>query len=131
MKVKFKSKTIGPVFVIKKNQEIRYALSDVSSPTRFPPSEKPSQTLLASVGACFAKSIDNVAQKQKLRVEEFIIQVKGFSSIDVPIRIAKISVLVSGGLFDKLGEKNQLLMEAKVICTVSNTLNCDIELDYD
>ena len=64
-------------------------------------------------------------------MEEFIIQVKGFSSIDLPIRIAKISVLVSGGLFDKLGEKNQLLMEAKVICTVSNTLNCDIELDYD
>lgn len=131
MKVKFKSKTIGPVFVIKKNQEIRYALLDVSKPTRFPPSEKPSQTLLASVGACFVKSIDNVAQKQELELEEFVIQVKGFSSIDMPIRIAKISVLISGGLFDKLGEKKLLLIEAKAICTVSNTLNCEIELDHD
>ncbi|SNS98576.1 OsmC family protein [Tropicimonas sediminicola] len=129
MGIRIKAKTFGPISV---RFDMDGALTYAGQGGEFsaaPPQGTPVELLLASVGACIAKSLEIVAEERPL--PPFSVEVTGTKATDLPNRVGSIGIRVVGKLSDDADRSAELLRRAKSICTVSNTLNCEITLDLD
>ncbi|NDR58786.1 OsmC family protein [Aliiruegeria sabulilitoris] len=131
MGIRIKPKSFGPIYVRSNGDG---ALLYADRPEDFnavPPHATPVDLLLASVGACIAKSLEIVAEQRGQTLFPFSVEVTGKKATDLPNRLGSADIRVVGKLTDDAELSVELLRQAKSICTISNTLNCPISLDLD
>ena len=129
MEIKLKPKTFGPVFIHTDQQRtIRYGRSDDSVDQVAPPTDSPADTLLFSLGACIAISLQMQAEKNEITLDAFQVQVTSKKAEDLPNRFDCFEVLIPRSIFEDPEFAESLLSSAKSICTVSNTLNAEVTL---
>lgn len=127
----FKPKRFPPVFVFYDgNGGTRFSTSPDGEKQSHPPNDKPVLTLLASVAQCLLESLRIIARQTDTQLPEFHVSVSGEKAVDLPGRLQSITCVVSGNLADDPQDAERMVAEAKRICTVSNTLNCKIEVSY-
>lgn len=86
----------------------------------------PVDTLLASLGHCIVMSVQWAAAQRKVDLMPFKVEVLGTKALDEPGRLQRLDVTVIGAVVDDAGLGERILKQAKAICTVSNSLNCDV-----
>ena len=126
MAISLKPKTVGPIFVQWSGGAILYSFNNPDSMGLMPPADYPSHTLMASLGACYIVSINRVADQEAIVLPDFTIQITSTSSVDLPIRMARMDVVIKGLLPTDKDKSEQIVKQAKAMCTVGNTLNCNI-----
>ena len=126
MAINLKPKTVGPIIVQWSGGKILYSFNDPDSMTLTPPADYPSHTLMASLGACYVVSMNRVADQSAIALPDFTIQITSTSSGDLPIRIGRMDVVIKGLLPTKKDKSEQIVKQAKAMCTVGNTLHCEI-----
>lgn len=125
--VTFKPKQFGPVFVMFDGAEtVSFAQDDPAQAQESPPRASPVVTLMVSVGHCLVESIRIIARREHMTLQPFMISVRGEKALDLPGRLKTIRSAVIGHPVADPGQAADLVTEAKGICTVSNTLNCEI-----
>ncbi len=130
MALKIRPKRFGPVFVRFDGVGGVTFATDANGPDQLhPPYDKPVLTMMASVGHCLVESIRIVASRENAEIAPFAISVVSEKALDMPGRLQSIRCLVHGKLPDTPGGASNLVKQAKAICTVSNTLNCDITVE--
>jgi uncharacterized OsmC-like protein len=130
MALTLRPKRFGPVFVRFDDQGIVSFATEADGPgLPHPPGEKPVLTLMASVGHCLVESIRIIAARDQTQLAAFAIAVTGEKSLDAPGRLQTILCRVHGALVPDPEAMEQLVKEAKSICTVSNTLNSQITVE--
>lgn len=129
MAIRLKPKRFGPVLVFfREGAEISFS-SSINDPGQvYPPFEKPVLTLMASVGHCLVESIRNVAQRKGYDLSPFAISVEAEKSTDLPARLQTMRCQVHGELISPAEIADKVISQAKSICTVSNTLGCEISV---
>jgi len=129
MALKIKPKSIGPVFVIFDGMDgVQYAHSDPSNASPYPPTNTPVDTLVASLGSCIVKSMRWSADQRKVSLNPFMVKVVGIKAPVEPGRIEKMDITILGSFVDDEALAPRIVRQAKSICTVSNTLNCEVEI---
>ncbi|RYH11355.1 OsmC family protein [Tropicimonas sp. IMCC6043] len=131
MAMRIKPKVFGPITVLYGGDgELRYR-GPGEDHGAASPGGTPVDILLASVGACIAKSLKIAADQRVKPLEPFAVDVTGTKATDLPNRLGTIGIRVIGRLTDEAGLASEVIRHAKSICTVSNTLNCTFELEHD
>lgn len=127
MKIKFKS--FGPVYV-KLNQEgkLEFGESLEKISQAAPEISSPAVSMLYSLASCIALSLQIVAQNKKTTLQPFLLKAASKKAADLPSRFGVFTVSVSDDLVEDRVLAEQLLEKAKSICTVSNTLNAEVNL---
>lgn len=129
MALNIKPKSFGPVHVrFDGAQGVTFAQGDDAADQPHPPHSTPVATLLASVGHCLVESIRIVAKREELALSPFTISVTAEKALDLPGRLKTVRCTVHGPVVDDATAAKSLVVEAKGMCTVSNTLNCDISV---
>ena len=132
MAVKVKPKSFGPVFVLFDGKDgILYAQSDPSDSSPCPPTQTPVDTLIASLGSCIVKSLQWAADQRKVALNPFSVKVVGIKAPDLPGRIEKMDVTIIGKPVGDDALVPRIVKQAKSICTVSNSLNCDVAITVE
>jgi len=132
MKIKQKPKTFGPVFAFfDSSNEVQYAITETSERTPHAPPGSPVDMLLASLAFCMVKSVEWAAKDQNERLLPFSVKVAGTKALDQPWRVEVMEVTLFGDLVENAIATPQIAKLAKSICTVSNTLNCQISLTLE
>ena len=126
MAISLKPKTVGPIFVQWSGGVVLYSFNNPDSMGSMPPADYPSHTLMASLGACYIVSINRVADQEAVVLPDFTIQITSTSSVDLPIRMARMDVVSKGLLPTDKDKSEQIVKQAKAMCTVGNTLHCEI-----
>ncbi|GGD47508.1 OsmC family protein [Sinisalibacter lacisalsi] len=131
MAATFKPKRFPPVFVFDDGAGgTTFATSETGERHSHPPNDKPVLTLLAAVSQCLQVSLRMVAKHEGVTLPAFDVSAGGEKAIDMPGRLQSIHCLIRGDLADDPEEAQRLVAQAKEICTVSNTLNCEITLEW-
>jgi uncharacterized OsmC-like protein len=126
MTIRPRPKTFGPVFAyFDGTQAVHYA-SATSTRTPYPPDGTPVDMMLASLAYCMIKSAEWAAKDQGTTLQPFAVKVTGTKALELPGRIETICVTLIGDIVADPAMAQQIVKLAKGICTVSNTLNCDI-----
>ncbi|WP_226625334.1 OsmC family protein [Alloyangia pacifica] len=124
MALKLRPKRFGPVSVLFAPEgPVRFVSGEGAEPLPHPPYDKPVLTLMASVAHCLVESLRIVAKREDVALPAYAIKVTAEKSLDAPGRIESMVCRIEGEL------PEEMLREAKSICTVSNTLNCKITLE--
>jgi uncharacterized OsmC-like protein len=91
----------------------------------------PVEFLLLAVADCFALSLEIARKTRNWPVCVFDVACAGVKARDLPSRLERMSlrVSVSGPLQE--GQPEQLLVDAKALCTVTNTLANDQSVDVE
>ena len=132
MKTKIKPKTFGPVFAFfDPSNEVQYAITETSERTPHAPPGSPVEMLLASLAFCMVKSVEWAAKDRGERLLPFSVKVAGTKALDPPWRAEVMEVTLFGGLVEDATATLHIAELAKSICTVSNTLNCEISLTLE
>ena len=132
MKIKLKPKTFAPVFAFfDLSNEVQYATTETSERTPYAPPGSPVDMLLASLAFCMVKSVEWVAKDQDETLLPFSVKVAGTKAPDLPWRVELMEVTLIGDLVDNATATPQIAKLAKSICTVGNTLNCEISLTLE
>lgn len=130
--MELKPKSFGPIFAFYDGSEkIRFARHDPTKITPYPPSQTPVDTLLASLAHCIVKSVEWAAGRQGALLSCFSVKVTGAKAPDLPGRVEKMHIVIIGPLVDNSTLEQEILTQAKLICTVSNTLNCEVTIATD
>jgi uncharacterized OsmC-like protein len=131
MGIRIKPKSFGPISVrFGSEGNLLYEGPD-GEIGAVPPHATPVDLLLASLGACIAKSLEIVAGQHRQPLAPFSVQVAGQKATDLPNRLGSVDIRIVGRLTDDADLSSELVRQAKSICTVSNTLNCTLTLDHD
>tara|TARA_B110000285_G_scaffold227813_1_gene289732 strand:+ start:74 stop:484 length:411 start_codon:yes stop_codon:yes gene_type:complete len=129
MTIKLKAKTFGPVFAFFDTPDVvQYASTEISERRPHPPAGTPVDMLLASLAYCMVKSVEWAAQNQGASVLPFSVKITGTKAPDLPGRVKLMEVTLIGKLVEDAVTRRQIVKLAKNICTVSNTLNCEISV---
>lgn len=132
MKIKQKPKSFGPVYISVDNEGILKFGESLDKVGQVSPDiSSPAVSLLYSIGSCIALSIQMAAAKKKIILQPFHVKVKSEKAEDLPSRFATFHVWVSDRLTEDKEQAKQLLKLAKSICTVSNTLNAEVNVSLD
>jgi|TARA_B110000977_G_scaffold34956_1_gene46739 uncharacterized OsmC-like protein len=127
MTVELKPKVFGPIFVFFNGTDtLQYAHIDPSNASAYPPIQAPVDTFLASLGACIVMSIKWSTDQRKFFLNPFIIKVVGIKAFDIPNRIERINIEIIGKFIDNEDLIPRIMRQAKLICTVSNSLSCEV-----
>jgi len=127
MTVELKPKVFGPIFVFFNGTDtLQYAHIDPSNASAYPPIQAPVDTFLASLGACIVMSIKWSIDQRKFFLNPFIIKVVGIKAFDIPNRIERINIEIIGKFIDNEDLIPRIMRQAKLICTVSNSLSCEV-----
>jgi uncharacterized OsmC-like protein len=125
--VTIKPKQFGPVFVKFDGADmVSFAQDDPAQAQESPPRGSPVATLMIAVGHCLVESIRIIARREQMALQPFMISVRGEKALDLPGRLKTIRCAVIGHPVADAEQAAALVAEAKGICTVSNTLNCEI-----
>lgn len=131
MAIRIKPRTFGPIKVrLSSDGDVQF-FDQADGFGAVPPVGTPVDTLLASLGACIAKSLVIVADQRQHALSPFSVEITGEKATDLPSRLGVINIKVTGPLTDTQETSANLVKQAKSICTVSNTLNCAITLTYE
>ncbi|MDV7143869.1 OsmC family protein [Tropicimonas sp. TH_r6] len=131
MGIRIKPRSFGPISVRSNGDGVLLYAGQDEDFAAVPPHGTPVDLLLASLGACIAKSLEIVAEQRNQRLSPFSVEVAGKKATDLPNRLGSVDIRVVGRLTDDADISTELLRHAKSICTISNTLNCTISLDLD
>ncbi|SDL44899.1 OsmC family protein [Aliiruegeria lutimaris] len=131
MGIRIKPKSFGPIYVRSNGDGALLYAGQHEVFDAVPPYAIPVDLLLASVGACIAKSLEIVSAQRGQTLSPFSVEVTGKKATDLPNRLGSVDIRVVGKLTDDADLSVELLRQAKSICTISNTLNCAISLDFD
>ncbi len=131
MAIRIKPKSFGPISVRSDGGGALLYAAQQGAFSAAPPHGTPVDLLLASLGACIAKSLEIVAAQEKQPLSPFSVEVAGQKATDLPNRLGSVDIRVYGQLTEDAEQAVELLRQAKSICTISNTLNCAISLDLD
>jgi len=127
--VKIKPKQFGPVNVLFDGADaITFAQADLAQAQHLPPRSSPIVTLLASLGHCLVESIRIIARREDLTLAPFTISITAEKALDLPGKLEVIRCIVHGNPVADSLLAIELVANAKAICTVSNTLNCDTQV---
>ena len=127
MTTELKPKVFGPIFVFfNRSNTLQYAHIDPSNASAYPPIQAPVDTFLASLGACIVMSIKWSTDQRKIALNPFIVEVVGIKAFDIPNRIERINIEIIGNLIDNESIIPRIMRQTKSICTVSNSLNCEV-----
>ena len=127
MTVELKPKVFGPIFVFFNGTDtLQYAHIDPSNASAYPPIQAPVDSFLASLGACIVMSIKWSTDQRKFFLNPFIIKVVGIKAFDIPNRIERINIEIIGKFIDNEDLIPRIMRQAKLICTVSNSLSCEV-----
>lgn len=87
----------------------------------------PVDLLIGSVAGCFVKSCAMIMEAQGERVGDMRALVRGVKSTDKPQRVASLEIQYE--LFGVTPDRaKRIAAQAKKICTVTNSLNCEIQV---
>ena len=126
MTVKTKTKSFGPVFASSDGtQTVLYSDATLDRSSH-PPDGTPIDMLLASLAYCMVRSVEWAAKDQGAALQPFSVKVLGAKAPNQPGRIEVMTVTLIGDLVDDPTTARQIIKMAKAICTVSNTLNCEV-----
>jgi uncharacterized OsmC-like protein len=125
--MKIRPKKFGPVITRFSDQsEVTFAMGGDGPALPHPPTDTPVDILLASVGHCMVKSVTIVVKGDKIEPGPFSVSVVGEKATDLPGRLQSVRCEVSG-IADWAPEgEAEIIARAKAMCTVSNTLNCEV-----
>ena len=127
--MKIKSKSFGPVYV-KMDPDGNLEFGEyVEKISQDPPDiSSPAVSLLYSLGSCIALSLQIVAKSKKVKLQPFHVKVSSEKATNLPSRFGAFTISISNDLIEDRLQAQQILEKAKSICTVSNTLNADINV---
>lgn len=129
--MELKPKLFGPIWAEYDGSDaIKFAHSKQAESEMSFAKNSPVDTLLASLGHCIVMSIQWSAAQRKVDLNPFKVEVLGTKALDEPGRLQKIDVTVIGHFVDDSGLSERMLKQAKAICTVSNSLNCEVTLSH-
>ena len=129
MAIKIKPKSFGPVFVsIDEARTVRYGTSVDSVTQVAPPVASPADCLLFSLASCVAISLQMAAEQEHMVLAPFQLEATSRKAEDLPSRFGSFEVTVPRSIAKDKATCEKLLKKAKRICTVSNTLNAEIEV---
>jgi uncharacterized OsmC-like protein len=129
MAIRLKPKSFGPVFALYNGSKITgYAFGDPSNSTPYPSTQTPIDTLLTSLAYCIVLSAELAAGENNTKLNPFIIKVSGIKALDLPSRIEKMNITILGQLVEDSSVAERIMQRAKSICTVSNTLSCEVSI---
>ena len=132
MKTKLKPKSLGHVLAFSApTNEGQYAITEVSEGTPHVSPASPVEMVLAVLAFCMVKSVEWAAKDQGERLLPFPVTVAGTKALDLPWRVEVMEVTLFGGLVEDATATLHIAKLAKSICTVSNTLNCEISLTLE
>jgi len=132
MAIKLKPKSFGPVFAMFDGTKITgYAFGDPSQATPYLPIQTPVDTLLASLAYCIVLSVEWVASEIDAKLHPFIVKVTGIKTLDLPGRVEKMYITIIGQLVEDPSVAERIMQRAKSICTVSNTLSCEVSISTE
>jgi len=132
MVLKVKPKSFGPIFVQFNGSDIlQYFHGEVGEFSPAPPVNSPVDTMIAALGSCIVKSIEWAADQRKVALLPFTVRLMGHKSPELPGRVEKVEIAVLGALVADETLTLRILKQAKSICTVSNTMNCDVSLTVE
>lgn len=125
--MELKPKLFGPIWAEYDGSDtIKFNHSKQSGPEMSFAKNSPVDTLLASLGHCIVMSVQWAAAQRKVDLKPFKVEVLGTKALDEPGRLQRLDVTVIGPVVDDAGLAARILKQAKTICTVSNSLNCDV-----
>lgn len=129
MALKLRPKRFGPIHIrLDEAQEVSFADGEAQD-NAFPPRSTPVATLLASVGHCLVESMRIIAKRDAFDLSPFHISVSGEKAIDAPSRLQSVACVLHGWPTGEAASSEKLMLEAKAMCTVSNTLNCTVLIE--
>lgn len=129
MKIKVKPKAFGPVYIhVAADGALRYGMDTEHVDSVNPPATSPADLLLFSLGSCIAISIKMAAAKHQATLAAFHIEARASKAEDLPSRFGRFELKVDKGFVADASLAQELLGQAKSICTVSNTLNADVDV---
>jgi len=127
--MKIKLKSFGPVFVkMNPDGKLEFGESVEKINESTPDISSPAVSLLYSLGSCIALSLQMAAKNKKARLQPFHVKVSSEKAPNLPSRFGTFTVSISDDLIEDRLLAQQLLENAKSICTVSNTLNAEISV---
>lgn len=126
MTVTPKPKSFGPIFASFDGTETVLYSDATSDRSPHPPDGTPIDMLLASLAYCLVRSVEWAAKDQGAALHPFSVKVLGAKAPNQPGRIEVMTVTLIGDLVDDPTTARQIVKMAKAICTVSNTLNCEV-----
>lgn len=127
--IRIKQKKFGPVFLDYDDKgRIFYSMDASGDKSPHPPVDTPVDTLLASLGACIIKSMEWAASNEKTALNAFSVRVAGVKAGTLPNRIETLEIQVSNSFAEEQALAETIAKKAKSICTVSNSLNCEVTL---
>lgn len=130
MVLKVRPKSFGPVFVFfDGGAQLGYAYGDTDDITPHPPHETPVDTMIASLGSCIVRSVEWAAAQRKSQLNPFTVKIVGTKSPELPGRLEKAEITIIGDVVDDEVMALRILKQAKAICTVSNSLNTEVEIN--
>lgn len=129
MAMKLKPKTFGPIYVFHDgSDQMKFAFGDPAQKTDHPPYYTPVDTMISSLGSCIVKSMVWSAAQHKAELHNFHVIVTAVKAADLPSRVGKISLEVVGQFVDDDALVPEIIKQAKSVCTVSNSMNCEVEI---
>ena len=132
MPIRMKPKTYGPVFVrAAADGTLCYGDGESAIDRQHPPAGSPAEILLASIGACMVLSIGIVARHGKTELTPFWVEVRATKSEEPPSHFGRYTIRVGGGPNADPAVAEALARSAKGLCTISNSLNGEIDLIVD
>lgn len=130
MALKVKPKRFGPVFVhFDGAGSVTFATDAAGPQHNYPPFDAPVSTMLASIGHCLVESMRIVARRDGVGLSPFSVSVDAQKAVDLPGRLQSVHCRVHGEFVDEPAVADDMVAQAKSICTLSNTLNCDITVE--
>ncbi|MCV6594904.1 MAG: OsmC family protein [Silicimonas sp.] len=130
--MKLKPKRFGPIRVVFDGaDQMRYGVGAGGETSLHPPAATPVDTMLAALGACIVKSMEWAAAQHKVALTPFEVEINGTKSLDLPGRVERLDIAISGRLVEDADLAARLVAEAKSICTVSNSLNSQVEISHE
>lgn len=88
----------------------------------------PSDLTMAALASCICLSLEMEGKKLKIDHGKISLVIKAAKALDLPNRFGSFDVIVTLGKKVEQELAGKLLKNAKEICTVSNTLNADINI---
>ncbi|MFT6307571.1 MAG: putative OsmC-like protein [Gammaproteobacteria bacterium] len=95
-----------------------------------PDNSSPSDLLLSALGSCIYISLGMAATSLTLSVSNLTVHVTAEKAQSLPHRIDRFDVMVSFDFDGSINDREQILTKTKELCTVSNTLDAAITMQY-
>ena len=121
-----KPKSFGPIFASFNGTQTVHYCDATSERSPHPPDGTPVDMLLASLAYCMVRSVEWAAKSQDVVLHPFSVKVMGRKAANLPGRVEVMTVTLIGDLVDDPNTASEIVKIAKGLCTVSNTLTCEI-----